>query len=190
MTRGWPVTQPRRARPKAPTRGHRPSVHGPHADAPKAASTTTNARPQRSRPPSAPEETVTAAPTAARRAIDLTNETTETTPLGPFTTWELWARIGAGRPERIGWLIHRAYDSGYPDRFEVAKNGGRPWGFYPERLAAIAGARDYAAAVRARRAQHPEVIDYDDVAGPADDYYARPTEMPRTRRQRTTPEGH
>lgn len=63
----------------------------------------------------------------------------------PITTRAIHLIRAAGSVE-IGELIHRGYDSGYPQPYEVWVHGSGAFDYYPDSAAAEAGAAVFAAA--------------------------------------------
>lgn len=82
----------------------------------------------------------------------------------PMTSREIIMLTPTGRCE-IGQLLHRDYESGYPQRWEVWVHGTGTFDFYPDQAAAEAGARELIAAARvARRGR--EFWDFHDIVRP------------------------
>lgn len=80
----------------------------------------------------------------------------------------------AGGPHPIGALIHRGYDSGYPQPYEVWVNGNGSYDFYPDEPADERGAAQFAAAA-ARILRRPEGFSLKEVPRP---YAARHPRCP------------
>lgn len=74
-----------------------------------------------------------------------------------------------GKTTWIGHVVHRDYDSGYPQPWEVARGGGTSWGFYLTEAEALAAAEEYARTYQAAVRNADGYLDLSTVRPPTPD---------------------